>query len=1032
MKKNNSTQQVSKRNKSFLAHLLPLFVLLLSVNGLLAQQVIGSFPTMDGGFEGQAASGTSLAGTSIGTGVQRTDWTTSSGSLGTFQTTSPRTGGKYVNINFNSTTKRLQSPTAPAGAIVSGTANYTVQFWYRTASATAPGGGNNQAGASTDGTNPTSSMSYTTFSPAITGTSGLWTKASTTINTANSTNPSPKYGYLCPYRTATAMAAAIEIDDVCMYLGVLDVTSPDVATSALQASVAATQQTISWTAPETGVDGGGYIVVRGLSDPTTTPNVNGIYAVGNFVAGTEKVVYLGTNTSFVDLGLTPSTTYYYRIYTVDKAFNYSAAATLTASTGIPSYAAEPTVQATIISFANVTSTSFDINWTAGDGTNSLVVVRAGSAVDADPTDGGTYAPALAYGSGTPVGIGNYSVYNGTGNSVTITGLSKTITYYVKVYTFNGASGSENYLLTGAASANQMAAPGEIISTGSNTPGTSYSTGSAWVGGVAPTRYDNVTIASGDIFNVGSTQACYNLTIQSGGKIAAGTAQTFQIYGSSLVCDGTFGDPSNTVNQMTVDYGGNLVISGTGAIYPYKLRPVTGLSNIGVTFDANTTITYGTVGLQSQNTANDNDNVTITINAGKTVTMAGSLSTTSSQTGVGNGNTTLNVYGTLNVGPTLNTTVASGKTYTINVNGGTLTATKLNITPSHAVVAPAITVTSPGILTATGLVDCSNTALTAAVTGTGTFNLNSGATINTSSATGLEPVAGPIRTSVRNFNTGANYGFVGNVPQVLGSDFPATVNNLTLNNTAGLNLSASTLVNGALTLTAGELSLGNNDLTLGASGTISGGSATAYIATNGTGKLIQPVAAATAKLFPIGTADAYAPVEVTPADATNFSVKVGTTFSSGSNTQSGTTFNPFEWDITPDAASSTVVKLTPSTNLPLLITDVIGHWNGSSYDLKRAVRTDLSYSATFTSFSPFVTGTSDLGTSLNNDKERLNVISTKNNIHIIGTSIGDNIKVYSATGQCIHNLRATANETKISATSGIYLVKVNNVISKIVL
>lgn len=1012
MKKNNSNQQVSKRNKSFIKHLFPLLVLIFSVNGLMAQQVIGSFPTMDGGFEGQASSGALTSG-SIGTGVQSTVWTTSSSALGTFQTTSPRTGGKYVNINFNSTTKRLQSPTAPADAIVSGTANYTVQFWYRTAGATAPGGGNNQAGASTDGTNPTSSMSYTTFAPVITGTSGVWTKASTTINTANSTNPSPKYGYLCPYRTATAMAAAIEIDDVCMYLGALDETAPDAPTAANQASAAATQQTISWTAPTVGVDGGGYMVVRGLADPTTTPNANGIYALGNFLAGTEKVVYLGTNTSFVDLGLTASTTYYYRIYTVDKAFNYSTAATLTASTGIPSYASEPTVQVSGVNFTSVTSTGMTINWTAGDGTNSLVVVRAASAVNADPEDGGSYAPNTLYGSGTQIGIGNFSVYNGTGNSVTITGLSKAITYYVKIYSFNGSAGSENYLLTAPASANQTASPGEIVSnnTSPSTAPKSYSDGTAWVGGVPPGQFDNVTIKSGDFFNIGSTQKCYNLTIESGAKISAATAQTFQIFGTSLACEGTFGDPSNTVSLMTVEFGGNLVISGTGGIYPYKFRPVTGLSNIGITFNANTTVTYATVSMQSDNTGNDN--VTFNIPTGKTVILAGSLSTTSSSAGIGNANTTVNVNGTLNIGNTFNTTVAIGKSYSVIVNGD-MTINKLNITPAHAVQAPSMNVNSPGSITVTGTVDASNTTITGAVTGTGTFNLSALGTINTAAATGLEPVAGPIRTATRNFNIGANYGYVGAAAQVVGSDFPSIVNNLTLNNAAGLNLGTATTVNGILTLTAGALTLANNDLTLGALGTISGGSAAAYIATTGTGKIIQPVAATTAKLFPIGTASSYDPVTVTPTDASNFSAKVYTTLSG--TAASGYFYNAKEWDLTSSAPSSTLVSLTPSAVTATGVNAVIGHYVSGNYENIPATVSTNTYTATITTFSPFVTGQTDLPTKLDIGKASQILFDGQ----IIHNNENVDIKVFDVTGKLI--LTSNKSVNMASNPNGIYIIK----------
>ena len=466
-------QQFTKSFQNFSAVIL-IAVFSFATTTVMGQQVIGSFPNMDGGFEGQAASG-SLTGVTLATGAQSTVWSTSSGSMATFQTSSPRTGGKYVNVNYTSTTKRFQSPTATAGAIInnvlsttgttaigstditavasttgatvgmgiagtgipsgatitainSGTVSisaaataagtvtivvypsvtYTIQYYYRTTGTTNVGGGIQYMGASADGTNPLPTMVYTTLgnigkgtttvgsntitayvasSPSalvvggaiggagisagttvtafdltgatitmsttatvagtsvvlstlpLVGTSNTWVKVSGTVIPSPSTNPSPQYGYVAFVRTATAMTAAMDIDDAVMYPGALDVIAPDVVTLPTAPTSSTNQMVVSWTAPSTGVDGGGYMVVRSaVADPTAVPNVNGIYAVGNTVndgVGTSgTVVYLGTNPTFTDLSLTANTTYYYRIYTVDKAFNYSTAVAVNGITSV--------------------------------------------------------------------------------------------------------------------------------------------------------------------------------------------------------------------------------------------------------------------------------------------------------------------------------------------------------------------------------------------------------------------------------------------------------------------------------------------------------------------------------------------------------------------------------------------------------------------------------------------------------------------------------------------------------------------------
>ncbi len=150
-------------------------------------------------------------------------------------------------------------------------------------------------------------------------------------------------------------------------------------------------------------------------------------------------------------GLSPNTTYYVRAYgTNASGTSYGVQETFN------TIEAEPTVQASAVNFASVTDTAMTVNWTDGDGSNRLVLMKAGGAVDAGPIDGATYTANAEFGGGTQIGTGNYVVYNGTGNSMTVTGLSPGVTYHVAVYEFNGAGGTEDYLTISPALGSQIA------------------------------------------------------------------------------------------------------------------------------------------------------------------------------------------------------------------------------------------------------------------------------------------------------------------------------------------------------------------------------------------------------------------------------------------------------------------------------------------------------------------------------------------------------------------------------------------------
>jgi endonuclease G len=192
-------------------------------------------------------------------------------------------------------------------------------------------------------------------------------------------------------------------------------------------------------------------------------------------------------------------------------------------------AAEPTVPASNVNFTNVSSASLTVNWTNGNGSGRIVVAKQGSPVDAVPVDGTSYTANAAFGSGSKLsaaaaptssrggttsripptlfvsrvttstaevsksgaatalsasvvatGSGNFVVFAGTGNSVNVTNLQPSTTYYFSVFEYNGFNTSINYLTTN---------PG----TGSRTTAAAYQIGGT-IRSRAGTGLSNITVS----------------------------------------------------------------------------------------------------------------------------------------------------------------------------------------------------------------------------------------------------------------------------------------------------------------------------------------------------------------------------------------------------------------------------------------------------------------------------------------------------------------------------------------------------------
>lgn len=101
-------------------------------------------------------------------------------------------------------------------------------------------------------------------------------------------------------------------------------------------------------------------------------------------------------------------------------------------------ACTPPAAAGTVSFSNLTTSSFQINFPGGSGDSRLVAMCAGSAVTAAPCNGESYTASPVYGQGSLLRNDAFVVYEGAGSSVTVSGLTDGQTYYVAVFERNSA------------------------------------------------------------------------------------------------------------------------------------------------------------------------------------------------------------------------------------------------------------------------------------------------------------------------------------------------------------------------------------------------------------------------------------------------------------------------------------------------------------------------------------------------------------------------------------------------------------------
>jgi hypothetical protein len=812
-----------------------LCMLLLSVNIGFGQQTIGEFPVMDGGLEAQTITTISVITPNA------TDWTISTSPASTTRTVvtdanAARSGNKYISFsNAASGNTRLQSPIANT---LVGNTQYTVQYYFKAAA---------------------SPLAYLTGAIYINGTganaiivptpatfvANTWIKGTATFTSANQTL-APKFAGP-RINGLTNTTDIINVDDFVVYAGAVDNTAPTAPTAPTVNGLA-----VSWTAPGTGVDGGGYVVVRYSSEPnadgTNDPNQNGIYKIGNTTTnGTGSlvgtVVYVGTSTSFTDaVAGSSSGNDYYKIYSVDKAFNYSAEITGKQSASAPAITAAPT-------------TLSGFNYVQGSGpsaTQSFVVGGTNLTTDLVVTPSTNYEISsdnviFAF---TPIAL--------TPSSGTVS--TTTIYTRLKVGLSNGTYNESIQLTSTAATTLTVACSGSVSGTyyydgsgllsdstnwGTNTDGTgtnpvsltsangtfiitnaaAISTDAAWVLGVGSKIIIGDAASPAVALTVASTKGItgtIDIPAASSGSnsLVWQDATTFPIFGTLHNTSEVHLQMTNSTLGITATFG-KLFLDGTANISVGSGAP----NYIKATIQTSLTIATGAF----INLSNGSNSY-FYINTGGTVAVNGTLKTSKPQGIVGFGLATPVSDANTNTSPALQFFDAENPGINLVLTGSTVEFSRGG-SPITQVVAPrsdynnvvfsdfssAGSKTLSGNITISGILTM-NHAFGTTMIGTGSITLGNGASI--------VRTMGDFGTLPFNFGSSVNVTYNGTAAINSGNEIPGTtsvLNNLTIGNAGGVTLTSATAVNNKLSITAGTLTTGGF-LTLK-----SNASKTAYVA-----------------------------------------------------------------------------------------------------------------------------------------------------------------------------------------------------------
>jgi len=267
-------------------------------------------------------------------------------------------------------------------------------------------------------------------------------------------------------------------------------------------------------------------------------------------------------------------------------------------------------------------------------------------------------------------------------------------------------------------------------------------------------------------------------------LPSGLKQNF--YHFTWDCSGQTSDISMGWNGDTI--GGNINIQNTGTGVWQLCNPTAG-TPVVININGDLNQTSGIVATHMS----DEGGTSVTINQGGSINITGGEFSISGGTQGGTGTTAWNL-----TGGDFSISDASIQSSTTTPLGAGFVFKKAGI--------QSLAIGTGNTISALPIEVDSGTTLsigTSELTGNGHFILDSGATVETAHADGIDGNIQGIGDTII-LSKSANYTYNGSVAQVTGSLLPDTVNNLTLNNSMGLTLSGDVVVNGVMEMKEGLL------------------------------------------------------------------------------------------------------------------------------------------------------------------------------------------------------------------------------------